>query len=240
MLEKPNLKDEKIVTCLQNEYGLTIVQIAFLPLGADLNTALYRVVANDEKPYFCKLRRGNFDEAAVAVPKFLGDLGIKQVIPPLTTQTGNLRANLGPFKMSLYPFIEGHNGFEVNLSDQHWVEFGNALKSFHIAAIPPSITHSTRRETYSPKWREIVKSFLARIDGETFKEPIALELAAFLKTKRDETLSLVGRAERLALALQAQDPKFIFCHADIHAGNLLIGNNDELFMVDWDTLIFAP
>ena len=209
MLEKPNLEDGRIVTCLQNEYGLSFVQINFLPLGADLNTALYLVVANDETPYFVKLRRGDFDEAAVAIPKFLSDLGIKQVIPPLITQTGNLWANLDPFKVILYPFVKGHNGFNVNLSDQHWVEFGKALKSFHIAVIPPSIMHSIRRETYSPKWREIVKSFLARIDGETFNERVAVELAAFLKTKRDETLKLVGRAERLALSLQAQDPKFI-------------------------------
>jgi spectinomycin phosphotransferase len=30
------------------------------------------------------------------------------------------------------------------------------------------------------------------------------------------------------------------CHADIHAWNLLIADDDALYMVDWDTLIFAP
>ena len=240
MLEKPDLKDEKIITCLQNEYGLSVVQIAFLPLGADLNTAVYRVVADGEMPYFVKLRRGDFDEAVVAVPKFLTDLGIEQIIPSLTTQTGQLWASLDSFKVILYPFVEGHNGFDVNLSDQHWVEFGIALKSFHTAVVPPAITNSIRREIYSPQWREIVKSFLARIEDETFDEPVAVKLAAFLKTKRDETLELVGRAERLALALQAQAPEFILCHGDIHAGNLLIGNNGALYMVDWDTLILAP
>lgn len=240
MLEKPDLKDEGIIACLQDEYGLSVVQIAFLPLGADLNTAVYRVVADDETPYFVKLRRGDFDEAAVAVPKFLSDLGIKQIIPTLTTQTGQLWASLDPFKLILCPFVEGHDGFEVDLSDQHWVEFGTVLKSFHTAVVPPAITNSIQQETYSLQWREIVKSFLARIDDETFDEPVAVELAAFLKTKRDETLELVGRAERLALALQAQASEFILCHADIHAGNLLIDVNGALYMVDWDTLIFAP
>jgi spectinomycin phosphotransferase len=240
MLEKPDLEDERIITCLQNEYGLSVLQINFLPLGADLNSALYRVVTNDETSYFCKLRRGDFDEAAVAVPKFLSDLGVKQVIPPLTTRTGNLWVTLDPFKVILYPFVEGHNGFEVNLSAQHWVVFGKALKSLHSAVIPPSLTRSIRREEYTPKWREMVRSFLERIRGETFDEPTAAELADFLAAKHDDTLELAARSEQLAASLQVQNPEFILCHADIHAGNLLIDNSDNLYIVDWDTLCFAP
>ena len=240
MLEKPDLKDEKVIACLKNEYGLSVDKIAFLPLGADLNTAVYRAVTDDETPYFVKLRRGDFDNATVAVPKFLGDLGIKQIIPPLITQTGQLWASLDSFKMILYPFVEGHDGFEVNLSDQQWVEFGTALKSFHTADVPLAITNGIGRESFSPQWREIVRGFLERIENETFDEPVAVEMAAFLKTKRDETLKLIKRTEQLALALHAQPPEFILCHADIHAWNLLIDVNDALYMVDWDTLIFAP
>lgn len=240
MLEKPELKDEKIVACLKTEYGLSVEKIAFLPLGADLNTAVYRVVTNDETVYFLKLRRGEFDEATVAVPKYLSDLGIKQIIPSLTTQTGQLWASLAPFKVILYPYVEGHNGFERNLSDQQWVEFGAALKRFHTADIPSAITSSIQREKFSPQWRDTVKMFLERIEVETFDEPVAVEMAAFLKIKGDETLELVKRAERFAQMLQEQPPEFILCHADIHAWNLLIDDNDAFYMVDWDTLIFAP
>lgn len=240
MLEKPELKDEKIINCLKTEYRLSVEKIAFLPLGADLNTAVYRVVTNDETVYFLKLRRGEFDEATVAVPKYLSDLGIKQIIPSLTTQTGQLWASLAPFKVILYPYVEGHNGFERNLSDQQWVEFGAALKRFHTADIPSAITSSIQREKFSPQWRDTVKMFLERIEEETFDEPVAVEMAAFLKIKGDETLELVKRAERFAQMLQEQPPEFILCHADIHAWNLLIDDNDAFYMVDWDTLIFAP
>lgn len=240
MLEKPDLTDENIITYLDNEYGLKIEEITFLPLGADLNTAVYRVVADDETPYFVKLRRGDFDEATVAVPKFLSDQGIKQIIPSLTTQTGQLWASLDPFKVILYPFVEGHNGFEVNISDKQRIEFGTALKKFHAADIPSVLTNSIRREVFSHQWREIVKLFLERIESEPFYEPVAGKLAAFLKAQREKILELINRAERLALTLQSQPPKFILCHGDIHAWNLLIDVNDKLFLVDWDTLVFAP
>ena len=240
MLEKPELEDEKIINCLQDEYGLSVEKLSFLPLGADLNTAVYRVEADDETVYFLKLRRGEFDEAAVKVPKYLSDLGIKQIIPPLTTQTGQLWASLAPFKVILYPFVEGHNGFERKLSDQQWVEFGAALKRFHTADIPSRITSRIQREEFSPQWRDTVKMFLTRVEEEAFDEPVAVEMAAFLKTKGDETLELVKRAERFAQMLQEQPPEFILCHADIHAWNLLIADKDNFYMVDWDTLIFSP
>jgi spectinomycin phosphotransferase len=51
MLEKPNLQDEEIIACLQKKFGLLVVHISFLPVGADLNTAVYRAVTEDENVY---------------------------------------------------------------------------------------------------------------------------------------------------------------------------------------------
>ncbi len=240
MLEKPELKDEEIINCLRYEFGLSVEKLSFLPLGADFDTAVYHALANDRTAYFVKLRKGDFNKASVMVPKFLGTLGIKQIIPPLTTQTGQLWASLNPFKVMLYPFVEGHNGFEKKLSNEQWVIFGEALKRFHTADLPLTITSNINKETFSPRWRNTVKMFLARIEKETFDEPVAIELAAFLKTKKDETLELVKRTEQFAQTLLEQLPEFILCHADIHGWNLLIDGNGALYMVDWDTLIFAP
>ena len=240
MLEKPDIKDERIIACLKDGYGLSVNQITFLPLGADFNTAVYRVIAKGETHYFLKLRCGGFDEASVTIPKFLYDLGIKQIIPPLKTRRGKLYANLAPFKVILYPFIKGRDAYETPLSDAQRVEFGTALKKFHTAHIPPEITSGIRREVFSPRWRERIKFFAKRIESETFKDPLAVDLAKFLKSKRNETLELVERTERLAFLLQAQPPEFILCHGDIHGWNLLIDLNSALYMVDWDTLILAP
>jgi spectinomycin phosphotransferase len=240
MLEKPDLQDDQIIACLQDEYGLLAVQVAFLPLGADRDTAVYRVVADDETPYFVKLRRGVFDETSVALPKCLSDQGIVQILAPLVTKTGQLWANLDAFKLILYPFVEGHDAYEVDLSDRHWVDFGTALKRIHTAVVPPALIGRIQRETYSPKWREIVKTFLERVEDEAFDDPVAAKAAALLRAKRDQILDLVGRAERLARALESRSREFILCHTDIHAGNILIDANDAFYIVDWDNPILAP
>jgi len=139
----------------------------------------------------------------------------------------------------LYPFVEGHNGYEVDLSDRHWGDFGTALKSIHTVVVPPALTRRIQQETYSPQWREIIKTFLEHVEDDAFDDPVAVELAAFLKARRNEILDLVRRAERLALVLQARSPEFVLCHSDIHAGNILIDADEALYIVDWDNPILA-
>lgn len=239
MLEKPNLADQKIIDCLQLEYGLHISQVNFLPLGADFNTAVYRAITNDNIPYFLKLRSGVFAETAVTLPKYLYDQGIQQIIPPLAAKSGRLWGNLNSFKMILYPFIDGRNGYEVTLTDRHWAEFGTTLKKIHAANVPSYLTRHIHRETYGPQARQIVSQFLTQIENRIDKDPIASQMIAFLQSKQVEILDLIARAQHLAQKLQAAPPDLIVCHSDLHAGNLFIADN-TLYIVDWDEPILAP
>jgi spectinomycin phosphotransferase len=240
MLEKPDLQDETISACVQAEYGRRVAAIAFLPLGADRNTAVYRVTAEGGAAYFLKLRGGVFDETSVALPKFLSDQGLAHIIAPLATRAGQLWTDLAAFKVILYPFVAGHNGYEIDLSDQQWIEFGAALQRIHSVTLPPALRSRIQRETYSPKWREAVRAVLARLETDTYDEPVAANVSAFLQTKRAEVLDLVERTDRCARALQAHSPEFVLCHSDLHAGNVLIAADGSFCLVDWDSPILAP
>lgn len=240
MLEKPDIEDTKIITCLRDEYGLNIVQVTFLPLGADRNTAVYRAVSQDATPYFVKLRGGVFDEMTILLPQFLYNQGFRQVIAPLPTLAQKLWTDLNDFKLAVFPFVDGRNGYKVKLLDSHWVDFGRALKALHSVEVPSAFQHHIQRETYSPQWREIVRRFQAMVETTTFADPAAAELAAFLRLKHPVVSELVQRAEHLAVILQTQSLPFVLCHADIHAANILIDSHTHLYLVDWDTLTLAP
>jgi len=240
MLEKPKLSDDSIAACLRDEYGLRAVQVSFLPLGADRNTSVYRVVSEDNDPYFLRLRRGSFGEVSVYLPKFLREQGVGQVIAPLTTTTGHLWTTLDSLTVILYPFVEGRNGYEVRLSDGHWRELGVALRRVHSVALPPALRRRIPVETFCPKWREMLRGILVRFGRESFDEPLNAELAAFLRARRDTVLDLVARAERLAQALRREPAAWVLCHSDIHAGNVLLDEDGALHIVDWDDPIVAP
>ena len=72
-----------------------------------------------------------FGETAVILPQFLHDQGIRHIITPLPTKTGQLWTRLGAFTVILYPFVDGRNGCELKLSAAQWVAFGAALKKLH-------------------------------------------------------------------------------------------------------------
>jgi spectinomycin phosphotransferase len=240
MLERPVFPDEAIIACLKSDYQLINPQIEFLPLGADQNTAVYRAVDGRQKTYFVKLRHGIFNEISVTLPRYLCDQGLRQIIAPLPTTSGQLWAKLENFIVILYPYIEGRDGYEIDLSDRHWIELGQTLQHIHPTTLPDDIKSNIKSEAYSPQARETVRRYLACIGRGKLKDTVGLELAAFLQSKHREILDLVERAEQHARTLQKNAPNHVLCHSDLHAGNILIDGNDEMFIVDWDDPILAP
>lgn len=239
MREKPNRQNVEIEDCLVNQYGLQVDDITFLPQGGDINAFVYHIITKDRTSYFLKLRKGVFNEISHQVLDFLSSIGIREIIAPARTKSGQVWTQLGDFKMILYPFIEGHNGFEAALSESQWVAFGAALKAIHTAEVPTKLGQRVKVETYTSKGRGRVKTLLKRARKEAYLDPVAAQYAGFIGEKAEEILYIVQRAEHLSSILQVQNPPFVFCHSDLHAGNLLIDVDNNLYIVDWDEPIFA-
>jgi spectinomycin phosphotransferase len=240
MLEKPDIPDELILSGVRDQYRFRPTKLTFLPLGYDVNTAVYRLATADERTYFLKLRDGPFDPTGVHVPQLLKDQGVQAIIAPLLTIKNQPYGSLGDFKLILYPFIEGQDGYRKALSDQQWLDFGSSLRGVHSVQMPRELKSLITQEIYSPHWREKVKEFQAQVEKTNYQEPVAQKLASFMREKRDEIRKVVERAEALCRKLRLQSPERVLCHADIHPGNLLISPDGRIYIVDWDNPILAP
>jgi spectinomycin phosphotransferase len=239
MLTKPGISDDTIIACLYDSFGLHISKVTFLPLGY-VNSAVYRVTADSGTPYFLKLRQGNFNEIAVAVPAFLHAQGIRQVMAPIATTTHTLWVHVHGFDWILYPFFDGKTGFEIALSKTQWIALGQSMNAVHATILPAGLAERVPREDYSPGWRNIVRAFHKQVEQDRYDDPTAASFAALLMTKRDEIQCIVERAEQLAQALQNRVVKLAVCHSDLHGRNVLVGTDDEMAIVDWDAPILAP
>ena len=239
MLEPPDLSLDELAGGVRHAYGLQVRQIAFLPLGADVNTAVFRLSAGGED-YFLKLRSGAFDETSVALPAFLRQQGNAHIIPIIPTAAGALWTRHGTYTVILYPFIEGRDGYSVKLSAEQWRAFGAAFKHIHSAVVPAQLLERIPVEQYSPAARDAVLATLNRLGEISLLDAITRDLIALLREKQDAIIDLVSRAGRLARALKSQSPAFVVCHSDIHAGNILVDGAGHLFIVDWDNPIRAP
>jgi spectinomycin phosphotransferase len=242
MLTKPDIPDELIIPRLQEEYNVRVAELTFLPIGADMGTVVYRVVADDNTVYFLKLRKG-FTEIVVTVPLFLKSQGVQEIIIPVETISKQYWADFGEYKMILYPFIEGKNGFEMELTNEHKRRLGSALKAIHTAPIPPELERLIPKEAFSPQWREGLKSLQTQVEEMSFQDPNAARLAEFMKSRRGEITRLIKRTEELASELQSIPLELVLCHTDIHGANILIRTDGQLpvlYIIDWDAPLLAP
>ncbi|MGB0388018.1 MAG: phosphotransferase, partial [Ardenticatenaceae bacterium] len=146
MLEKPELQEDRIISCLRERYGLRVCGVAFLPLGNDSTAWVYRVRTDEPggRSYFLKVKRGRVYEPALFVPRYLKDQGIEQVVAPLPTNVAGgderalwARVDDTEFALILYPFVEGRTGMESGMSDEQWVELGQVLRRIHSTRPPP-------------------------------------------------------------------------------------------------------
>jgi spectinomycin phosphotransferase len=240
MRERPDIAVELIKKVIKVEYKLFLTDVLFLPIGYDINTAVYHGKTADGDGYFIKLRKGLFNPVLVEMPELLHRSGIQTVIAPIETSKGKLFAKCGGYILILYPYISGKDRYEVNLTERHWRLLGWTLKQIHSTKIPAQIASLIPRESYDPQWRENVRFFQQQVEENSFEDPVACKLAIFLKFHRQKITLMVDRAEQLASDLKKQTFELVLCHSDAHPGNFFIAENGDFYLVDWDTLIIAP
>ena len=136
MVEKPLLLDHFIINCLNVDYGIEVLLLKFLPLGADMNSSVYQAQTHNQTSYFVKLKRGNHHKIGIEIVELLHDAGINEIIPPIKTIRGKSSQQIEDFTLIVYPFVNGKDGFNCNLTDTQWIKLGHVLRQVHEIAVP--------------------------------------------------------------------------------------------------------
>ncbi|MFN8496112.1 MAG: aminoglycoside phosphotransferase family protein [Caldilineaceae bacterium] len=225
---------------MQKDYGLAVANLEFLPIGHDASAGVYRVSTKTEAHYFLKVTKRTAYPPSLLIPHYLKTQGIPQVIAPLPAKDGALWQSIDGFTLLLYPFIDGQTGKARGLTDGQWIEFGALLRQIHAASLSATLLEQIKKETFVPRWGSVVKAILAQLQTQMFQGAAEQELAEFWQAKQTQISGLVARAEELGRLLQQRTLPFVLCHADIHIANLLLDQANQMFVVDWDEVIFAP
>jgi spectinomycin phosphotransferase len=240
MIEKSPLSEQRIIDCLKINYGIEVATLTFLPLGADMYASVYKAQTHDRSSYFVKLKRGHHHDNSTIIIALLGNAGIQQIIPIVKTIRGQATQRIDDFTLTVSPFVDGRDGFSRDLTDDQWYTLGKVMRQIHEINVPLSIQAKIRQESYSPKWRQAVQSLYPLIEAKPSGDMIAIKLLTFMKKHKAAIHRLVDRAEQLAQKVQDQPSQFVLCHSDLHGGNVLIDENDIIYIVDWDDPIIAP
>ncbi|HAT7920662.1 TPA: aminoglycoside O-phosphotransferase APH(9)-Ia [Legionella pneumophila] len=234
-----NIPDQHLIALLKVYYGIDIHTVQLIVGGADVNAFGYKA-DSESNSYFVKLKYGHHDEINLSIIRLLHDSGIKEIIFPIYTRDTKLFQQIDHFKIIVYPFINAPNGFTQNLTEKQWHQLGKVLRQIHETSVPTAIQQRLRKETYSPKWREMVRSFYNKIGFDDSDDQITTDFKTFFNQKIDSIHRLVDSSEELSKKIQLDLDKYVLCHSDVHAGNVLVVNEESIFIIDWDEPMLAP
>jgi len=231
---KQNIQD--ILKIIEKEYDISIINIEQLNLGVDINSTLYKVHSSDLKKYFIKIRSGEFYEASIEIPYWLSKYsGSKNIINPIETKDKRLYVKILDFTLAVFPYIDGKSGWDINLTNDQFIQFGEFMKKLHSCIFPKEYLKNIYTAKYNQEYKNNVKNYFQNIENQSKDNMVIKEL----EINRNTIMDIINFMENTANEIIYEKQKICLCHGDIHAGNILIGS-DNIYIVDWDTIILAP
>jgi spectinomycin phosphotransferase len=241
--DDPGIDERLITTSLERWYGVCVSSLAFLPIGFDIDSAVYHIVASDEREYFLKLKFGPPNEAALEVPRLLADAGIPNILAPIPTLSSALRAPLNDVNgrtVTIFPLIHGRDAMTVGLDDAQWREFGRTLRAIHDRDGHGPISRSLRVERFDLPSATLVRQISGAVDTWCYVSEAAEGFANFWRENVGRIEDVVSRAEALGQSLHEVGFEQVLCHGDIHAANILVEEDGRIWLADWDDPLIAP
>lgn len=215
-------------------YGLDVTALEQLNLGLDRSASAFKLLTSAGQSYFLKVRSSALNLSSLTIPHMLLQNGIPNITAPLETLSGQLWCSLGDDSAVLYSFVEGENAVGTGLSERQWTEFGQTLRAIHDPGIALQVAGQLPHETFDiPSLAKVFEVDQA-IKTHELEHPAQQQLAAIWTERRDLILHAGARAKQLGTRLQRANLKFVLCHSDIHAANIMV-SGERLYLVDWDS-----
>lgn len=243
MRENPNHDLDLVTANLKTHYGIETAAIDFLPIGYDYNSAVYDVTAKDGTHIFLKIRTAEIAEAGLKIPRALTERGIANILSPLPNLSGNLWSSIdddGLVTLILYPFVRGQSAMNVGLSDHQWREFGLTLRAVHDSGLEEQFRAQVPIETFGLPSAALVRRMIAMPESVRVESPAVEAFARLWDGRAQQIEELLVHVETIGQHLQDRPFTTVLCHADIHAANILVGDDDRIWLVDWDGPKIAP
>lgn len=241
MREPQGIPEERLRTCLQDQYDLYPTVLEFLPLGLDSHAGVYRVVSEQGATSLLKVTSRALYEPRCLVPRYLRDQGVTSVVAPLPTRSGTLWTHLEQWVVTLYPFIKGETSW-AGMTDDQWRRVGSTFKRIHQTVVPRYGFESLRQETFDPteyaQQVHTVESELIHSRGGRSASEHALR--ASWMAHQTVIHTVVSTMKELAETLQKQALPYVICHADLHPANLIRDPAGHVWVIDWDEVMLAP
>ncbi|MGC4868423.1 phosphotransferase enzyme family protein [Micromonospora sp. DT53] len=233
----------QVVDQVRTSFGLELSTMESVTSGADQYARLWLAEAADGGRYAVKLSGGG-TRAGLVVTAFLAEQGVPGIVAPLRADDGRLSVDHDGRRLSVVPWVSGQRALGGPMTSAHWRAYGELLAAVHAAPVTdelsrllpaggaayPSIVTATR--AMAARLRDPAPADLAN--------PLVAELAGVWSAVADRLGVLTREVERRAVDQRDRPGANVVCHGDPHLGNLLLGGDGQVWLIDWDDAVLAP
>lgn len=247
MKTEPTIDKTALIETVCREYGLHIERLTFVPVGWVAHCYVADCAGGGR--YFLKLC-GDSDQT----PTIASDLDFylpltwqlcsKQILPhvacPVRTRAGRFTARLDNHLLILFDFIEGKTVGFGRLSDEILVKLAGLLGTLHKSASKIEVEQPLY-ERFDIAFENDLLNGLYVLAGITSGDRKGKqELRKLLLPRKDEILGYLHRLKELQALAKGAGKEMVVCHTDLHGENLMMDDQGNLYILDWEGAMIAP
>jgi spectinomycin phosphotransferase len=235
---------ERLRTWVRRDFGLDLITIDATGLGADVAAQVWRGTCADGTAYAIKLS-GAGSAAGLVVSAHLAHHGVRGAVGPVPTRDGRLWSERERRRLSVVPWVSDDRALNSVMDPEHWVSYGALLAEVHAIAPTDAMERFLPREDHTHERLALsVHTLDSRLRKSAAEQDPADNLVRGLAhewcAEADLVSTLLEQADALGRKLRARPTPGVICHGDPHLGNVLLGRDRRVWLIDWDDASLAP
>ncbi len=247
MKQKPSIDDEKLIELIRLKYEIVVSKLLFVPEG---EVAYSYVVQTSKKKYFAKLyetnnltNKGIFNlETAINTVFQLNKEEIKQIIKPIRNNEGAFRTTVENYSLVMMSYIEGQIVSEkLSKTKAFLTKMGKLLAEIHNTTNKFKLKQNKFFTINLDFKEDLLLSIKEVTTCTSTKDKNYIKLQNLVKPNINYILSSLIYLEELAGKLKLKDDSnLVLCHTDPNRNNVIIDENEQIHLIDWDGIAQAP
>ncbi len=239
----PIIESAALLDTVRSEFGIQLSSISQVFGGQDSDAVVLRAAADDGAEFAVKVSRSRGVSGLLvsdAIARTIA-IGIPQ---PLRIRSGPPYSIVNGLRVSLIPWISGRSAFGKGLDADQWRSFGALLSRVHSADVTPMLVSGLPVEEYRTPAAASARVLDRRIRDQdnvgSAEDSLTAALIRDWIAAADSLALVLAQIDGLGDELRAEAAATVVCHCDAHIGNVLISDDGEVWLLDWDEVVRAP